>query len=258
MRIAFGSDLHHEFWNRFDVEPCPFMMDADVLVVAGDAGVGLTPIKEVHARHADQVDRILYLPGNHEYYRQSMPKLDAALAEVCADLGVVLLQPDTVHAENGVRFVGATLWTDYRYGGNRMMNMMNAESGLNDHRLIKIDRSPWKFLPKHAAERHARDLAWIMGVVAEPHDGPTVVVSHHAPHHNSIAPDYVRSDINACYVSDILEEPLPGPIAAWIHGHVHAPMDYTINGVRVVANPRAYPGELYNRPGQYGFRVIEV
>lgn len=258
MRIAYGSDLHHEFWNRFDAEPCSFMADADVLVIAGDAGVGLTPIKEIHERYADKVSRILYLPGNHEYYRQSMQKLDASLAETCGELGIILLQPGTVHVEGGTRFLGATLWTDYRYGGDLTLNMLNAESGLNDHRAIKIDRSPWRFLPKHAAERHARDLQWIMENVASPHKGPTVVVSHHAPHHNSIAPEHVVSNLNACYVSDILEKKPPGPIDLWIHGHTHAACDYAVNGVRVVCNPRAYPGELYDRRGQFGFRVIDL
>lgn len=28
-----------------------------------------------------------------------------------------------------------------------------------------------------------------------------------------------------------------------IHGHMHDPVDYTVNGGRVLCNPRGYPGE---------------
>jgi hypothetical protein len=31
--------------------------------------------------------------------------------------------------------------------------------------------------------------------------------------------------------------------ALWIHGHMHDPFDYEINGTRVICNPRGYPGE---------------
>jgi hypothetical protein len=31
-----------------------------------------------------------------------------------------------------------------------------------------------------------------------------------------------------------------GKASTWIHGHVHSTLDYTVNGTRIVANPRGY------------------
>ncbi len=30
-------------------------------------------------------------------------------------------------------------------------------------------------------------------------------------------------------------------IDVWMHGHIHQPADYNIDGVRIVSNPRGYP-----------------
>src|SRR3546814_5236269 len=32
-------------------------------------------------------------------------------------------------------------------------------------------------------------------------------------------------------------------IAVWHHGHTHATVDVVVDGVRIVTNPRGYPGE---------------
>ena len=32
----------------------------------------------------------------------------------------------------------------------------------------------------------------------------------------------------------------------WIHGHTHAPCNYTVGETQVICNPRGYPGESGN------------
>lgn len=272
MKIAFGSDLHQEFWSRpsrlrpLEFEyggPSPIGGDgtADVLIAAGDIDVGPGAPKWLRETYGDDVGEIVYLPGNHEFYRQEVGKLMERLREQCEVHRVHLLEYDRMAEFKGLRIVGATLWTDYEYGGDRPLNLAVADNCMSDHRLIKIRKGEGdyrRFSSTEALLLHRQHRAWIMGTLAEPFVGKTVVATHHAPHHNSIAPEYATSDLNAAYCSDILESPLPGPCDLWIHGHVHARQDYTINGVRVVANPRGYPGELHNRAEQYEWRVIEI
>jgi predicted phosphodiesterase len=71
MKLHILSDLHTEF---ADFEPPE--TDADIVILAGDIGVGLGGLSWV-ARHLS--DRpIIYVPGNHEFYGHDI-SLTAAL-----------------------------------------------------------------------------------------------------------------------------------------------------------------------------------
>src|SRR5262249_50017572 len=68
---------------------------------------------------------------------------------------------------------------------------------------------------------------------------PTVVVTHHLPHPDSIPAKYAALRVNAGFASDLTS--LLGPaISLWIHGHTHDSCDYFANGTRIVCNPRGY------------------
>ena len=101
----------------------------------------------------------------------------------CAGTRVHMLDRGTVVLA-GVRFVGAILWTDYRLFGESDLAMDACRRGLNDHRLIEVGPlgSRRLFQPEHAAALHVRDRAFIEAELAKPFAGPTVVVTHHAPH----------------------------------------------------------------------------
>ena len=74
MKIHVLSDLHTEF---ADFEPPD--TDADVVVLAGDIGVGTGGIEWAGQRFAD--GPVLYVPGNHEYYDQDIRETDLAAAD---------------------------------------------------------------------------------------------------------------------------------------------------------------------------------
>ena len=64
----------------------------------------------------------------------------------------------------------------------------------------------------------------------------------------SIAAQFSNDIANPAFVVPLDE--LMGPAALWIHGHTHNSFDYTVNGTRIVSNPRGYPGEVTGfRPG---------
>ena len=72
LKIQFFSDIHLEFGN-FDIPAT----DADVIVAAGDIGVGLHGIEWLQQRKKP----IVYLAGNHEYYGGDLVHTPVASAE---------------------------------------------------------------------------------------------------------------------------------------------------------------------------------
>ena len=112
----------------------------------------------------------------------------------------------TTPQSGGVRFVGCTLWTDYAiFGAANVARVMNAcARGMNDHRLIGWQKQPWlRFRPQEAARLHHQSKSFLAETLATPFVGPTVVVTHHAPHWDSVLPRYQSDPVTGAFVSDL-------------------------------------------------------
>ena len=110
MRIQILSDLHVEVEGNGIP---PLAPDAELIILAGDlAPVHTRRVGDVAKRWAG-ADRILYVPGNHEFYGCDIEVARGELARQCLRHGVTLLDRGAVTVDN-VRFIGATLWTDFR------------------------------------------------------------------------------------------------------------------------------------------------
>jgi Icc-related predicted phosphoesterase len=85
------------------------------------------------------------------------------------------------------------------------------------------------------------------------------VITHHAPSPKSVHPRFAGSPLNACFVSDA-ERLIDGRRAQlWIHGHTHDSFDYTVNGARVLCNPRGYAKDGVNENAAFDARLtVEV
>lgn len=238
MLIQLASDLHLEHLENWfpgaqTISPAD---GADILVLAGDIGRGARALKLFR----DWSVPVLYVAGNHEAYGSTWNGTLAELREASRETSVRFLERDTAEV-GGVRFLGCTLWTDYRLRSNRAQSqlMENAEQRISDHRLIR-DEAGGYFTAADALREHEKSRAWLTSELARPYDGKTVVVTHHGPHPLSVHPRYVGAPLNAAFVSDLSELLERGP-DLWLHGHVHDSFDYNVNGCRVVANPRGYP-----------------
>lgn len=86
---------------------------------------------------------------------------------------------------------------------------------------------------------HFSDRAWLAQKLAEPFAGPTVVVTHHAPHRNSLAPRYQSDWLSPAFVSERPDSFFEVP-SLWIHGHLHESHRYQAGSCQVVCNPRGY------------------
>lgn len=236
MKIQLASDLHLEYLQRnFPGErlitPAP---GADLLVLAGDIANGTQAIDLFRNWPVP----VLYVPGNHEFYEQSIDEARAALREAAKGNGVHLLDNDAIEFGN-VRFLGATMWTDYLMAStfSRTQLMDNAAQKLKDHQVIRCGDG--LFTPEMALERHEHARRWLAAELHKPFEGKTVVVTHHAPHVLSVHPRFAGDPMNASFISGGIDG-LIAKADLWLHGHVHDSFDYQAFGCRIVANPRGY------------------
>ncbi len=234
LKLHILSDLH---LGQAGFEPPA--IDADLVVLAGD----IARPREAVAWARGLGKPVLYVPGNHEFYGASLPGTRALLRELCAGTNIHLLDDGELHLD-GVRFLGTTLWTDFRLfgeGPQRDAAVDAATRFMRDFQRIRVDEeSDTLFTPDACATQFARHAQWLQARLAQPHEGATVVITHHAPSPRSIHPRFAGSPVNLCFVSEA-EHLLDGDrVQLWIHGHTHDSFDYQLAGTRVVCNPRGY------------------
>ncbi len=256
MKVAFGSDLHLESWRDSLPE---FPEEADILIIAGDLtseGNGATRLAKKYAG----IDKpIFYVPGNHEYYHSVYQDRLMDIQIDCDKHGIRFLGPDEPHEVDGVKIIGATLWTDYRILGNQEQSMLFAQFGMSDHHVIGWREESYRFfLPRDALRLHEEHLAWLLSACQQDYNPRTLVVTHHLPCTASISPRWATSRLNPAFASEVVHLFEDFPPAVWIHGHSHDESNTSVGTTRVYNNPLGYRGENYARPGSWNYKVIEV
>lgn len=231
MKLRIMSDIHLEF-SEFS----PGEADADVIILAGDIGKVADGIYWAERIFLGQ--KIVYVPGNHEFYGTQRTETAARLQLAAQATGVHLLDNFQVIID-GVRFLGATLWTDFLLFGTdeRQQAMLAGVSHLNDFRGAILE-GIMTFSPARSVRLHEQSLAWLEEQLDQPFDGKTVVVTNHLPSKLSVADRYQQTLLSACFASHL--DHLFGKMDLWVHGHTHDTFDYHINGTRVICNPRGY------------------
>jgi predicted phosphodiesterase len=253
MKLNILSDLH----VGYSAQETP-LNDADVVVLAGD----IAPPRQAAQWALRLTKPVIYVLGNHEFYGSSLEAATAELKRLCAGTHVHVLDNDELVIE-GVRFLGTTLWTDFRLfgdGAERAAATAQAHRLMRDFSRIRIDDATNAlFTTADSAALFERNAKWLDRSLDTPHAGTTVVVTHHAPSRQSIHPRFAGSLLNACFASDA--EHLAGADRAqwWIHGHTHDSFDYVVKGTRVICNPRGYAKSGVNENTRFDLNLtIEV
>jgi predicted phosphodiesterase len=230
------NDLHIEFEDFI-----PPATKADVVVLAGDIGVGMEGLRWAEARFPDRP--VIYVPGNHEFYQHDITLIDELKAEAPDNIHV--LDDDQVII-NDVRFLGSILWTDFALFGeaDKFFAMQQARQQMTDFSIIQNHGQC--FTPEDAIKLHKASRDWLAAMLAEPFDGKTVVVTHHAPSSQSVHPRYARDLLTPAFASNLENLMDGGRAALWVHGHTHESFDYEVYDTRVVCNPRGYAPEELN------------
>lgn len=238
-RLHIVSDLHVDI-SRTD----PAEKVGDVLVIAGDFTTGpMSP--EEWRRLFDEYSvayggfespNVFFVPGNHEFYGKS------------AETVKIAAKDHQQRSFSGLDIFGNTMWTDFDlYGVAEAYNTRRAAHyGMPDYRKIE------GLVPTHTLQAHRDFITAYEGFVSKrmASSVPFVCVTHHGPTEQSLVDHYRNHPIydvrmmNAAYASDLTRlfdpEKNPATPKLWIHGHVHASIDYTVFDTRVVANPRGY------------------
>lgn len=237
MKIRYMSDLHIEFpWVTADWVPS---IGEDVVVLAGDIGVGVAGIE--WAVEAFRGRPVVYVLGNHEFYRRGWNSLIAEARKAAANTNVHLLEDEAVDI-GGVRFLGATLWTDFELYGEarRTASMIAGRDALADFHLIE-GADGHALSPTATVDRHAKSVAWLkQEITTSKH--PVVVVTHHSPSLANEHPQYAGKELGPCFHSH-REELFMSPVQAWISGHTHYSCQTQVNGIPLLSNQRGYPRE---------------
>jgi predicted phosphodiesterase len=235
MRLHVLSDLH--------LEQQPFessAVEADVIVLAGDIDRGTRGVE--WAAEWARGRPVLYVAGNHEFYGHALPGLIEELRAAAAGSTVRVLENDQVTL-GGVRFLGCTLWSDFEFDGaeRRAESMAVCERVVNDYEHIRFGPGGRTLAPRDTRMLHVSSRRWLATRLAQPHDGPTVIVTHHAPLIRGRPPSPVLRAVAGAFVSDVTELMGADRVALWIFGHTHRPADLEMRGTHVISNPRGYP-----------------
>ena len=185
MNLHILNDLHVEFE---DFEPSE--SNADVVVLAGDIGVGMGGLRWAAARFPDKP--VIYVPGNHEFYHHDIALIDALKADAPANIH--LLDDDQVVIDE-VRFLGSILWADFALFGeaDKYLAMQTALQRMPDFSIIQNHGR--QFTPEDAVRLHTASRDWLAARLGEPFDGKTVVAG--AP--RTDGPDFLVP-VGAAYV----------------------------------------------------------
>ena len=237
MKLHVISDLHLEH-AAFTVPE----VDADVAILAGDVAPGTAGVEWIR----DNFDGrpVLHVAGNHEFYGDELPGLIPRMKQSVAGTGIHVLENDEVVID-GVRFLGCSLWTDFDFAGaeNRANTMRICERLVNDYKQIRATGRDGRLRPQDTRDLHTASRAWLIERLAAGHDGPTVVITHHAPLVRQRPENPLMAAVGGAFASDLSDLMSGDAVSLWVFGHIHRVIDTEVNGTRVVSNQRGYPHE---------------
>jgi predicted phosphodiesterase len=258
MIVQYMSDLHLEF-GKMEIP----IAAGDVLVLAGDIHLGTNAIPWIE-ECSKKFDDVIYILGNHEYYRHKFWKLPDQIRNGLSGYSMEdptkpeeeptrLFDPLTnVHFLNNesikigdVNFHGTTFWSK----PNPMV-----EYSLNDFKLIeyKYKGGHGKFSSSECTKLHFKAKWWLNSAIVK--GEKNVVITHFAPSVEMTDRERYSSDmLNSYYCTDVLDEfdkEHGKDISLWISGHTHSAYDKVIHNIHSVSNCRGYipyePTEDFN------------
>lgn len=226
MKFSLISDMHVDFPQP----PTPYDKLEEKVIVAGDTSNGLEGLKFL-AKLKRKGHTVYAVDGNHEHYRNASQNRSAA--ETTArfredhrryhdeDIPIVL-------ANGWYPVTDEQMWQDYM-NDSRMCSISATDANVmayNDYHFIRQYLEQW------------RD-----------HQRKGIVVTHTSPCLENLNPRFDGHYSNEWYwnplMSHLLIEFAP-QIHVWCHGHSHHASETNVFGVRVICNPRGYPGENPN------------
>lgn len=238
MKIQVISDLHQEF-GFTDIS----FKNADLVILAGDINLGTKGIEWI--KSTIKSIPVVYVLGNHEYYKGSYPKTLNNIKEVAIDTNVHILENASLVIDD-ITFHGTTLWTDFALVGDSRIIGSICQSKMNDYKMIRRDPSYSKLRSIDTYVMHQASLKWLRASLESSSTKKNIVVTHHAPSMKSIPEQFKNDVLSSAYASNLDSLISKYQPHYWIHGHIHNPIKYHVGDTIVLCNPHGYMDEPYN------------
>ena len=227
MKIRLISDVHQEFYEDKGLYDSG---DADVLVVAGDLAVGGPNTVRALQRFALNVEDVVYVTGNHEYYGGTIAEVDDYISCHTQGTNIHFLNCGTKKLE-AVTFIGANLWTNF---SNNQFSQINARGSINDFRRIR------GFGTHECAQLNAQHTEFFRDASVAV-EGRKVFVSHFLPDRICIDEQYRgESALNDYFANNLGDWIQALENSTWFHGHTHSTVRQEIGTTKIYANPYGY------------------
>lgn len=112
---------------------------------------------------------------------------------------------------------------------------------VNDYEYIAFSPGNRTLAARDTRVLHLASRRWLTERLARPHDGPTVVITHHQPLIRTRPRLPQLRAFAGAFASDVTSLMGSERVALWIYGHTHRTADLDVRGTRVLSNPRGYP-----------------
>jgi predicted phosphodiesterase len=256
MKLRVASDLHLE---GFSSMPIPLLVERflpleekdkeSVLILAGDICSDVDLLHDFLEQAERRFKKVIFVPGNHEYYRHDYHELNG----IFASFDNTLSNTVTPYSEEAlgylkytfedVDFLITTLWS---YGGSTPLEQIMVSRALNDFRLIRVDDQKFSI---HFMIEEFKRMSGLLGNDLKAKDKKTIVITHHMPSVSLCHPRF-GNEIDGGFASpcDHLLEMKPD---LWVFGHTHDTVDQVVHGTRVICNPCGYRSEWNTDFNQY-------
>src|SRR5438128_4929956 len=159
MRLHILGDLHLEFGPT----KIP-TTEADVVVLAGDIHLGREGRRWARNQFPDKP--VIYVLGNHEFYRHSLPELTETLTRETSASHIHLLENRAVEI-GGYTFLGCTLWTDFQLSPDPEAAMLTAEKIMSDYSIIEFSPERRVLRARDTARLHSESVTWLRTALAK-------------------------------------------------------------------------------------------
>lgn len=261
MKFKLLSDLHLEFFDRtrYMVKDAPTwepeLTDEDketVLLLAGDIHVGGKAqffLKDMCERfHA-----VVYILGNHEFYHNELYNVKRNWKELEMPDNFHFLDDDVVYFGD-TRVIGGTLWTQV----TDPHMIWQGPKRMTDYQITMV-KEHGKLRRMNVADTnamHVKTINYITKLLTDEWKGKTVVMTHHLPHPECVAPQFYGSSLNAFFMTDLDHILDKFDIDVWCHGHTHDCVDVEVHDTRILCNPMGYHGVKLNQDFKEGLVFV--
>ena len=232
-KIGYFSDLHLEGSN-LEIDFSIF----DYIILAGDISqdFSLLPYFFMKIHNIPT----FYVPGNHEYERKNFQSVIPELKKFEQEFSFLhVLQNESFYIpEDNLEFIGSTLWSNFECHGFQFKEEVKkwAEKNVIDFFAIQYEKE--KFTPNLMEKEFLKSYQFLKFALTHNTNYQKIVITHFAPHKNSILKKYSNQLESAYWVNDLPE--LMGFSDYWIHGHLHDSFSYAIENTKIMCNPRGY------------------